>query len=369
MKNKIKAIQGIYPITVFDAVKKGDGTNKTLSDVINELSSNTSSNNVKLYTPDITVVANKKLELYYKNMIEAPTPENFLIMCTCVNDSTSAKVGTNSIDKFYYDSLAAGNYTCTVDVFDKFGIKVGTSSFKINCIEPSNTQSTKTVLFVGDSTGNDIFSGLQTLVRGLGYSDLVLHNESGSGRSILSYNGKFGTNVSPFVASPGYGDYNSVPTFDFTGYCNTHSLNSIDVCVIALGWNHNKQYFKNGSTNNVYRKWYKEFIEGLRKEYPDCKIILLGEHVVPYGYLYEQTTILNFTHDKMLIEITTEYENIVFSNVTMFFDCEYGCSYQNIAANQFTSETQRVLKDVVHPTATGSNQYAIAVLGNVINGI
>ena len=118
MKNKIKAIQGIYPITVFDAVKKGDGTNKTLSDVINELSSNISSNNVKLYTPDITVVANKKLELYYKNMIEAPIPENFLIMCTCVNDSTSAKVGTNSIDKFYHDSLAAGNYTCTVDVFD-----------------------------------------------------------------------------------------------------------------------------------------------------------------------------------------------------------------------------------------------------------
>ena len=156
---------------------------------------------------------------------------------------------------------------------------------------------------------------------------------------------------------------------DFASYASKMGVSRIDHCIILLGWNNT------GTPETVYKASAKQFIDGLRSEFPNCKITLLGLQVPSrngfannYGISWKYYNKLQhvWNINQWYQDIADEYTDVDFVNVSGQFDTEYGHMTMNTKANTRSSEQVVVQSNGVHPATSGYYQIADAVLRNLI---
>lgn len=155
---------------------------------------------------------------------------------------------------------------------------------------------------------------------------------------------------------------------DFTSYASKMGVSKIDHCIILLGWN------DTGTSETNYKNLAKQFIDGLREEYPNCKITLLGVQVPSrdgfannYGVGWKYYDKLQFVWNlnQWYQDISDEYENIESINISGQFDTEHNMPAMSINVNIRSSEQVTVQSNGVHPATSGYLQIADAVLRNI----
>lgn len=152
---------------------------------------------------------------------------------------------------------------------------------------------------------------------------------------------------------------------DFTAYAEKLGVPQIDICVILLGWN-NWKHDKDHIQEQV-----RIFIGNLRRDQPDCKIVLVAPNPpssqdgfgMNYGanWNYYEKLKFAFSVDSWYQELCKEYENVYAISLAGQFDSEY--SYPTITrqVNSRSRITETVQSNGVHPSAEGYDQIADAV--------
>lgn len=155
---------------------------------------------------------------------------------------------------------------------------------------------------------------------------------------------------------------------DFVAYSEKFGVRIIDHVYILLGWNNTS------TAEESYKANARAFIDGLRTDFPNCKITLLGLQVPSrdgfannYGVSWKYYEKLQFVWDlqQWYMDLAMEYDGIEFVQISGQFDTEYNMSTMNASANLRNSTAVSVGSNGVHPATSGYLQIADAVLRNI----
>jgi len=158
---------------------------------------------------------------------------------------------------------------------------------------------------------------------------------------------------------------------DFIRYAKHIGAPRIDMCVILLGWN------SSTVPENNYKQQVRTFINNLRADFPNCRIVISGLQVpsqngfgVNYGtsWNYLEKVQYVFNLDRIYKEIAAEYENISSFNLSGQFDTDYGYPTIDRKVNMRVDKIETIQSNGVHPAHDGYMQIADAMFRE-INGI
>ena len=155
---------------------------------------------------------------------------------------------------------------------------------------------------------------------------------------------------------------------NFTAYASRMGVSKIDHCIILLGWN------DTGASEASYKTNAKKFIDGIRAEYPNCKITLLGLQVpsrdgfannygISWKYYNKLQSVWNL--NQWYQDIADEYNDIDFVNISGQFDTENNHSIASFYPNTRNPNKVTLQSNGVHPYTYGYLQIADAVFRNI----
>jgi hypothetical protein len=216
-----------------------------LFDYIPELPDSTESDSLYLRMPEcIYTTTASKYSLYYNNTVLTKKPENYSFIVNC-------PVGYEEGNKYNLDSLEAGRYSLSLDVYDLFGTLLESASSQLIVTDKSiGLEDTLRILYVGDSK----------TYSGKAQRDCQLLLESTSSMPIKFLGTKYN------IDYPEYGiDYGlfheGIPGFSWRKFA---------------GYNESSFVFEDGDYWNVYPDCKRYFNELLHGEKPDLVLFFIG---------------------------------------------------------------------------------------------
>ena len=178
------------------------------------------------------------------------------------------------------------------------------------------------------------------------------------------------TSSAKAAGNPFWGAKDGVETNNFSAYAERMGVSSIDHMIILLGWNSVHE------TEATYKPKVRAFIDGVRADFPNCKITLLGIQVpsrdgfannygIGWKYYAKLQHVWNL--NKWYQDIADEYEGVEFVNIAGQFDTEYNCLTMAKKPNIRSAIDITVQSNGVHPATEGYYQIADAVLRNIVS--
>lgn len=152
---------------------------------------------------------------------------------------------------------------------------------------------------------------------------------------------------------------------DFSDFVTKCGKSSLDYVYVLLGWN------STGVTETSLKTSVRTFIDNVRASYPNCKITLLGIQIPAMeglannygagsGVLSNYYLSMNhvFNLNRWYEEVSSEFENVTFANVSSQFDTEYNMQDGTRQVN--ARNTTRIPRQAngVHPAESGYYQIA-----------
>jgi len=147
---------------------------------------------------------------------------------------------------------------------------------------------------------------------------------------------------------------------DFTAYAKKLGVPRFDICVVILGWNSWSQ------NENKIKTEARTLMNNIRRDLPDCKIVLVGPHTTSsqdglgtsYGTLFNYMDKLEFAFslDGWYREIAKEYSEMYYVNMAGQFDTEYNYPTVERKANVRSQKTVIMQSNGLHPTENGYRQ-------------
>ena len=162
---------------------------------------------------------------------------------------------------------------------------------------------------------------------------------------------------------------------NFMKYVQKFKVSKIDYVYILLGWNNT------GTNTETYTNQCKQFIDFILKDFPDCKIGLLGLQVPSQNGFGENYGIAWEYYDKLqhIWKLQEIYQTISkepqytgkvdYINISAQFDSEYNMPHTERNANIRTTQKEYVQTNGVHPANEGYMQIADAVTRNFLTKI
>ena len=161
---------------------------------------------------------------------------------------------------------------------------------------------------------------------------------------------------------------NDTNKVDFLNYATKLGVSSIDYCYVLLGWN------STNDSESVTKDNIRKFINNIRTSYPNCKITLLGLQVPSidgfgsnYGCSWNYFDKLKFVfnYNKWNLEVSKEFTEVDFINISSQFDSENNIQLGERQINARNSKTEIYGTNGVHPAKEGYLQIADAVYRNL----
>nr|MBQ4317953.1 hypothetical protein [Clostridia bacterium] len=248
--------------------------------------------------------------------------------------------------------------------FDSYNSEHLASSFRYIKSDHSKTDSDRHSTYTDGVTEwklEEIEDGRIKLIRTKGKeplndSGILKHVSGGLDNSDIVY-----TEVTPASGNPFWNAKES--RVDFSGYCKRIGADGIDVCITLLGWNSWSSY------EGQIKEQVRLFINNLRADYPECRIILLGINppstdglAVSYGASWNFVEKFGFVMNlnKWYTDIAAEFENVYFVSTAGQFDLENNFPTVDRPKNCRTDSLETVQSNGVHPTYDGYMQIADA---------
>lgn len=157
---------------------------------------------------------------------------------------------------------------------------------------------------------------------------------------------------------------------DFVAYAKKFKVSKIDYVYVLLGWN------DTGIRKELYIERCKQFLNNILKDFPDCKIGLLGLQVpsqdgfgenygIQWKYYQKLQHIWMIQEIYQTISKDPQYIGKVdYINISAQFDSECNMPHTERKANIRTTQKEYVQTNGVHPAIDGYMQIADAVLRN-----
>ena len=157
---------------------------------------------------------------------------------------------------------------------------------------------------------------------------------------------------------------------DFVAYAKKFKVSKIDYVYVLLGWNNT------GIRKELYIERCKQFLNNILKDFPDCKIGLLGLQVpsqdgfgenygIQWKYYQKLQHIWMIQEIYQTISKDPQYIGKVdYINISAQFDSECNMPHTERKANIRTTQKEYVQTNGVHPAIDGYMQIADAVLRN-----
>lgn len=241
-----------------------------------------------------------------------------------------------------------------------------------------NPISTKNILMIGDSFTDNTqlscevknilvnefkltnlnFIGSKTAIDG----DITCKNEGNAGYTIKDYikttnrDGRGEDFPNPFLN--GFSTYAS----------NNNVQGGIDYCVIELGVN--DILVLNSNIEEIKTK-INTLINNVRKDYPDCKIFLVGQKYVGK----ETLTVNDVEWNKKIMQMNNCYQeisqdmNCKYVDIGLMFDKLYGSQLIEVPVYKGSEFTKLKINDWLHPSKSGYYMIAENIAGAIANSI
>ena len=162
---------------------------------------------------------------------------------------------------------------------------------------------------------------------------------------------------------------------NFMKYVQKFKVSKIDYVYILLGWNNT------GTNTETYTNQCKQFLDLILKDFPNCKVGLLGLQVPSQNGFGENYGIAWKYYDKLqhiwrlqeiyqTISKEPQYTGKVdYINISAQFDSEYNMPHAERKANIRTIQKEYIQTNGVHPANDGYMQIADAVTRNFLTKI
>ena len=162
---------------------------------------------------------------------------------------------------------------------------------------------------------------------------------------------------------------------NFMKYVQKFKVSKIDYVYILLGWNNT------GTNTETYTNQCKQLLDLILKDFPDCKVGLLGLQVPSQNGFGENYGIAWKYYDKLqhIWKLQEIYQTISkepqytgkvdYINISAQFDSEYNMPHAERNANIRTTQKEYVQTNGVHPAIDGYMQIADAVTRNFLTKI
>ena len=314
--------------------------------------------------PRYDIVQGDTLELFYAGILNVPNPENYFIDISC-------DVGKAYRKRYMFTpgaDNAGKNYNLTMTVRDDRGVEIGSAYTTIRVVSKNASQTSANVLCVGDSlTANGTWvNEFRNRLNADGFSNVKLIGSQTSGD--VKHEGHAGWSYASYLASSAENPFwnASASALDFANYMTTLGLSgqTIDYCIILLGWNESNRS-ETEFIANVNR-----FCTALRTAYPNCKILFVGLQIPSqdglgdnYGCAWNWRQKCNFVHnlDKWYQEVVSSLSNSTSVQLCGQFDTENNMPTGERQVNRRNPKTETYGTNGVHPNEYGYLQIADAV--------
>ena len=353
------------------------GANRKIRDLEDDLTSfqeeKATSDFVKLFLPnDYLLTSGDTFQLFFRSIIQAVNPYHYYIRL-------SGTVG--HLYQRYYEwtpqaSDIGKSFPLTIDICDNQGTVLESQTTTLKVGAPSGSQTSRTVLCVGDSltaNGYWISYGYQKYLSNGGAPINFVGSLSSGYQTTVHHEGREGWQWSSFVGS--YGDTPSPfnPTggsFSFLDYATSLGYSQSDELYVLLTWNGIGGSFRNFSFYTQPFLGAKTFIDTFHEEFPNAKITLMG---IPqpsvhsglgayytinqsYGDNYGQFVTALYYNE--FLKEWADHENYAsfmrYIDVKGQFDSEYNMPLVPKAVNTQSSTTESIGSAMgMHPTTSG----------------
>lgn len=162
---------------------------------------------------------------------------------------------------------------------------------------------------------------------------------------------------------------------DFSAYAKKFNVSKIDYVYILLGWN------STGTNTQTYTNQCKQLLDYILKDFPNCKIGLLGLQVpsqngfgqnygIDWKYYDKLQHIWKLQEIYQTISKEPQYIGKVdYINISAQFDTEYNMPHTGARVNIRSSQEEYLQYNGVHPANEGYMQIADAVTRNFLTKI
>jgi len=147
---------------------------------------------------------------------------------------------------------------------------------------------------------------------------------------------------------------------DFKKYVKKLGVPRIDICFILLGWNSVSE------DENIYKAQVRKFLDTLRHDMPDCRVILMGLQMPAsqdgigrdYGASNSFMELAANTKkiNKCYTDICREYEGVSFTDIAGQFDIDNGYPPFERKISERFEVIETVPSNAVHPGMDGYMQ-------------
>ena len=314
--------------------------------------------------PRYDIVQGDTLELFYAGILNVPNPENYFTDISC-------DVGKVYRKRYMFtpgSDHAGKSYTLTLTARDDRGSQIGSAYTTIRVVSKNASQTTANVLCVGDSlTAEGTWvKEFRNRLDADGFSNVKLIGSQTSGSA--KHEGHAGWSYASYLASSAENPFWNTGTssLDFANYMTTLGLSgqTIDYCIILLGWNESNRS-ETEFIANVNR-----FCAALRTAYPNCKILFVGLQIPSqdglgdnYGCAWNWRQKCNFVHnlDKWYQEVVSSLSNSTSVQLCGQFDTENNMPTGECQVNRRNPKTETYGTNGIHPNEYGYLQIADAV--------
>jgi len=189
-------------------------------------------------------------------------------------------------------------------------------------------------------------------------SGTLTHLEGGNDHSDIVY-----TEVNDAANNPFWNEASDC--VDFKAYAKKVDAPKIDMCFVLLGWN------ASGSTADTYKPQVRLFVENLRRDYPECKIVFIGLQMTSsfdglgtnYGTSWNYIEKNEYTKrlESWYLDICKEYDKMYYVNLAGQFDSEYNYPTTEKELNIRTEKKSVIQSNGVHPNLDGYMQIGDAM--------
>ena len=296
----------------------------------------------------------------------------------CLNFESSSYWGQrHSNGRFIFDFVGKSPATISkyfhLDDINEPTKRLLEKTVVINSVNPlTNPSIEKNILMFGDSfmQYGDILREFDKKL----HTDYSLTNYKLVGRvskNSIKYEGTAGYSWINYVTNKDTTNpfYNSsTDKLDFKNYMNLHCGGvNLDYLIATIGVNN----FSVGSTIEEVETLVKTFLTQLFTDYPDCKVILVGQHRQPYS-CYRENDAYMIKKGKWIIKLNELYNKLQISygnkkvryvNMMAQFDYENGFTMTEEQVGRYSSNTKKYITDTTHPSADiGAKYYADGIL-------
>lgn len=329
----------------------------------------------------IDVLAGSKIELFENGMVDfydLPVENNVDIY----GIARTRRNGRFLIDlSSYLTEQEISIVTCFRDV--RTNETSGDTTLKLNVVTaPANPATPKTILMVGDSltAAGYITEEFKNLLATHGLTNFNFVGRVTSGTNKIEATGGYAW--IDYVGSPAQvpsGHTNpfwdsDINDINFTKYMATYCAGAnLDYVTVMLGMNDYSNILANRDVNAIKAR-AEIFLTKLHLQYPNCKVLLVGEHKVAED-CYKDRNVMYITMRSWMTELSKMYEALAKSasylsyvhyvDMQCRFDSKNNMPYSDEYVNLRSTITSKYCSDYVHPITSGYYQYSDAILAGL----